>query len=301
MNPPPVAVDSTVPSLGNPAATAAPARTPDELVVLEPVSSSSRVARRALRALSALGWALLGIAVFVALWYVATRSTKNIPTPADTFDQLREELGRAFRVDEMKGRGVGLEMQSSLWRVIKGFGFAAIVGVPLGLFMGGSKRAWQAMNPIVQILRPVSPLAWFPIWLRVHQDPAKAAVFVIFITALWPIVVNTAAGAASVPLDHRNVARVFKFGRIAYVRHVLIPDSMPNIVTGLRLSMGVAWMVIVAVEMLSGNSGIGNFTWESYNAGNLAGVAAAIVLIGVVGLVLDLMFLRLARLVRRAD
>jgi nitrate/nitrite transport system permease protein len=296
MNPPPVAMDA-LPSL---AGSVPPTRTPDELVVLEPVPDS-RLVRRARGVLSSLGWALVGISVFVALWYVATRSTNDIPTPTDTFDQLRDELGRAFRVDDMKGRGVGLEMQSSLWRVVKGFGFAAIVGVPLGLFMGGSKRVWQAMNPIVQILRPVSPLAWFPIWLRVHDEPAKAAVFVIFITALWPIVVNTAAGAAAVPVDHRNVARVFRFGRLAYLRHVLIPDSLPNILTGLRLSMGVAWMVIVAVEMLSANSGIGNFTWESYNAGNLAGVTAAIVLIGVVGLALDLGFLRLAALVRRDD
>jgi nitrate/nitrite transport system permease protein len=296
MNPPPVATDP-VPyvDLGR----SAPTLTADAPVVFESTGRSTRVIRRLVRALGVLGWAILGIAVFVALWWVATRSAKDIPTPSATFDQLRDELGRAFRVDDMKGRGVGLEMQSSLWRVVKGFGFAALVGVPAGLFMGGSKRAWQAINPIVQILRPVSPLAWFPIWLRVHDEPAKAAVFVIFITALWPIVVNTAAGAASVPADHRNVARVFKFGRLAYVRHVLIPDSLPNIVTGLRLSMGVAWMVIVAVEMLSGNSGIGNFTWESYNTGNLAGVAAAIVLIGVVGLALDLMFLRLARLVRR--
>ena len=155
------------------------------------------------------------------------------------------------------------------------------------------------MNPLVQILRPVSPLAWFPIWLVAFSDAKKAAVFVIFITALWPIVVNTAAGAAAVPQDHRNVARVFKFGRFAYIRHVLIPDSLPSIVTGLRLSMGVAWMVIVAVEMLSGGTGIGFYVWDAYNASNLAGVTAAIVLIGVVGLALDLMFLRLASLVRR--
>jgi nitrate/nitrite transport system permease protein len=246
-----------------------------------------------------VGWALVGVATFVALWAFATRYVDGVPTPADTARELGDLLGRAFTTDPLKGKGIGLQLQASLGRVMKGFALAAIIGIPLGLFMGASKRAWKATNPIVQILRPVSPLAWFPIWLVAFSDAKKAAVFVIFITALWPIVVNTAAGAASVPEDHRNVARVFKFSRWAYVRHVLVPDSMPSIVTGLRLSMGVAWMVIVAVEMLSGGTGIGFYVWDAYNASNLAGVTAAIVLIGIVGLALDMAFLRLGKLVGR--
>jgi nitrate/nitrite transport system permease protein len=179
--------------------------------------------------------------------------------------------------------------------VFSGFGLATVVGVPLGLLIGSSKRAWQAANPVVQLLRPVSPLAWFPIGLVVLKNAPHAAVFVIFITALWPTVVNTAAGAASVPRDHRNVAKVFQFGRVRYIRHVLVPHSMPSLVTGLRLSMGVAWMVIVAVEMLSGGTGIGFFVWNSYNGANLGEVIAALLLIGVVGLALDTAFLRIAR------
>ena len=127
------------------------------------------------------------------------------------------------------------------------------------------------------------------------KDAPKAAVFVIFVTALWPIVVNTAAGAASVPSDQRNVARVFRFGRLAYLRHVVVPHTVPSTITGLRLSMGVAWMVIVAVEMLSGGSGIGFFVWDSYNGGNLAAVIAAIVFIGLVGVALDSAFVWLGR------
>jgi len=174
-----------------------------------------------------------------------------------------------------------------------------LVGVPLGFAIGASRRAWQACNPVIQVLRPVSPLAWFPIWLIVFQDSGRAAVWVIFITSLWPTVLNTAAGAAAVPNDQRAVARVFQFGRLAYLRHVLVPNTMPSIVTGMRVSMGIAWMVIVAVEMLAsgGGTGIGSYVWEQYNALNLAGVTAAIVLIGLTGFLLDLVFMRLGRAV----
>jgi nitrate/nitrite transport system permease protein len=144
----------------------------------------------------------------------------------------------------------------------------------------------------------VSPLAWFPIWLVIFSDSGRAAIWVIFITSLWPTVLSTAAAAAAIPSDQRAVARVFRFGKVAYLRHVLIPNSLPSIVTGMRVSMGIAWMVIVAVEMLaSGGVGIGAYVWEQYNALNLTSMIAAIVLIGIVGFVLDLVFLRLARAV----
>jgi nitrate/nitrite transport system permease protein len=163
--------------------------------------------------------------------------------------------------------------------------------------MGASKRTWQAVNPIVQLLRPVSPLAWYPIWLTIMKSGPKASVWVIFITALWLVVINTASGAAHIPQEQLDVSRVFRFGRWAHIRHVLIPNALPSIVTGLRGAMGIAWMVIVAVEMMSGSSGIGFFVWDSYNAGRLDNVVAAIVLIGAVGIVLDAAFVRLGRLV----
>jgi nitrate/nitrite transport system permease protein len=246
--------------------------------------------------LATVAWALLGIAVFVALWHVATLRVTKIPSPVDTFDKLRSLLAHPFG-KHAGTTGVGSQLLSSLGRVFKGFALAALVGIPVGLWIGSSRRAWQAVNPLVQLLRPVSPLAWFPIWLVVFRNAPNAAIFVIFITALWPIVINTAAGAAAVPADHRNVAKVFRFNRRAYVRHVLIPDALPNIVTGLRTSMGIAWMVIVAVEMLSGGVGIGFYIWDAYNASNLSGVTAAIVLIGVVGLTLDAVFMKFSRMV----
>lgn len=241
-------------------------------------------------------WALVGVAAVVAIWSVATLFAPDLPTPGETLVSLASLLTRPFYDAGPNDKGIGLLLFLSLQRVFVGFTLAAMVGVPLGFLIGGSHRAWRAANPIVQILRPVSPLAWFPIGLVALGSSPQAAVFVIFITALWPTVLNTAAGAASVPRDHRNVARVFHFGRMAYVRHVMVPHTLPSIVTGLRLSMGIAWMVIVAAEMLaSGATGIGSFVWESYNSADLPAVTAAIVLIGLVGVSLDAAFLRLGR------
>ncbi|MEU3919993.1 nitrate ABC transporter permease [Streptomyces sp. NPDC029004] len=242
-----------------------------------------------------IGWAVLGTAIVVLLWQLAASRSTDVPAPLDGARTLVDLLGDPFYDNGPNDKGVGLQLATSLQRVFTGFALASVVGVLAGLLLGASRRAWLAFNPVVQVLRPVSPLAWFPIWLAVFKDASQASIFVIFITALWPTLINTAAGAAEIPHDHRNVARVFRFGRIAYLRHVLVPNALPSIITGLRLSMGIAWMVIVAVEMLSGNSGIGFFVWDSYNAGNLSSVVAAIVLIGLVGLILDAILVRLSR------
>ncbi|GAA1783830.1 nitrate ABC transporter permease [Luedemannella flava] len=243
---------------------------------------------------TAAGWALVGLAVFVALWYFAARGSTTVPGPAEGARTLGDLLSRPF-FNETNDKGIGLHLYISLRRVFIGFGLAALVGIALGLIMGAVRPIWSALNPLVQVLRPVSPLAWFPIWLYILQEAAQAAVVVIFITALWPTLINTAAGAGAIPRDQRNVARVFRFGTGAYLWHVLIPNALPHIITGLRLSMGIGWMVIVAVEMLQGNSGIGYFIWNSYNALELDKVVAAIVLIGIIGLVLDTLLLRLSR------
>jgi nitrate/nitrite transport system permease protein len=241
----------------------------------------------------AAGWASLGAAAVIALWQLAAQIAPDLPTPLETFRELGRLVSKPFYDNGPNDKGIGLQLLTSLRRVFTGFALAGAVGIPLGLLIGASRRAWQSLNPIVQILRPVSPLAWFPIWLVVLKNAGSAAVFVIFITALWPTVINTAAGASSVPRDQRNVAKVFRFGRLAYFRHVLIPHAMPSVVTGLRLSMGIAWMVIVAVEMLSGGSGIGFFVWDMYNASNLAAVIAAVLLIGSIGVALDAAFVKL--------
>jgi len=250
---------------------------------------------RLLAAVRSVAWAAVGAAVVITLWALVARSSPDLPGPSEAFSALRKLLRYPFYDLGPNDKGIGTQLGVSLVKVFSGFAMATVIGVPLGFLIGGSKRAWAAANPIIQVLRPVSPLAWFPIGLVVLKDVGNAAIFVIFITSLWPTVINTAAGAASVPVDQRNVARVFKFGRMAYVRHVVVPHSLPSIITGMRLSMGIAWMVIVAAEMLSGNTGIGYFVWNSYNGGSLANVIAAIVLIGGIGVLLDTAFMRLGR------
>jgi nitrate/nitrite transport system permease protein len=268
-----------------------------------PTSSSTDLGGRALLQLQrfALGVAfgLVGFVVLVAIWQFGSAKVDNLPAPSETFTKLQDLLSDPFFNRGPNDKGIGLRLVASLQRVFTGFALAVAVGVPVGLCIGASKRAWQMFNPVIQLLRPVSPLAWFPIWLVVFSDSGRAAIWVIFITSLWPTVLSTAAAANAIPSDQRAVAKVFKFGKVAYLRHVLVPNSLPSIVTGMRVSMGIAWMVIVAVEMLAtgGGGGIGSYVWEQYNALNLSSMIAAIVLIGVTGFLLDLGFLRLAKAV----
>ena len=251
---------------------------------------------RARQVARTLGWATVGAAGALLAWQAAAGATA-IPGPVESLRRLGTLLWYPFYDLGPNDKGIGRQLALSLQRVGIGFFFASLVGIPLGLFIGANRRAWMAINPIVQMLRPVSPLAWFPIWLVVFRDNSQAAILVIFMTALWPTVLNTAAGAGSIPEDQRRVAAVFKFGRLAYLRHILVPNTLPSIVTGLRLSMGIAWMVIVAVEMLSSGTGIGFFVWNSYNADDMPSVLASVLIIGAVGLLLDLGFLRLAKAV----
>jgi nitrate/nitrite transport system permease protein len=240
-------------------------------------------------------WAMVGLAVVALAWWFASTRVTELPSPAVTAKTFGRLMKDPFHNGGPNDKGIGLQFLGSLQRVFFGFGIAALIGIPFGLFIGSNKRAWKAANPVIQLLRPVSPLAWFPIWLYVLKDSPQAAKFVILITALWPILINTAAAAGSIPPDQRNVAKVFKFNMRTYVRHVLLPNAMPGIVTGMRLSMGVAWMVIVAVEMMSVGTGVGFFVWEAYNAGDLSVVMAAIIMIGLVGLTLDMFFLKLGK------
>jgi len=256
-------------------------------------ASAGGLAARGRSLAASLGWATLGAGVLVAIWALVAFRAPNLPTPSEGLTAARELFADPLYDNGPNDKGIGLLLLLSVQRVFIGFAMAAVVAVPLGLLIGGSRRAFQAANPLVQLLRPVSPLAWFPIGLAALSDVPHALVFMIFVISLWPMVINTAAGAASVPRDHRNVAKVFHFGRMAYLRHVMLPHSLPSIVTGMRLSMGYAWMVIVAGEMLAGSSGIGGFVWQSYNAGDVVKVVAAILPIGLVGLIIDIAFLRL--------
>jgi nitrate/nitrite transport system permease protein len=225
--------------------------------------------------------------ILIVIWAVIAKLNPDLPAPDATLKELGKLLSKLFYDNGPNAKGIGNQVALSLGRVFSGWFAGSLVAIPIGLMMGSNKFIMGLLNPIVQVLRPVSPLAWYPIGLAVSKNAANAVVFAIIITSLWPTLINTMVGAASVPDDYTNVSRVFNFSRWKYLTKVLIPYSLPHILTGLRLSMGIAWMVIVAGEMLSGSTGIGFFVWDSWNALSLEKVISAILIIGIIGLVLD--------------
>jgi nitrate/nitrite transport system permease protein len=226
---------------------------------------------------------------------VASSAAGDLPGPVPTMRTFFGLVSDPFFDRGPNDKGIGLQLIASLWRVFQGFALGTAVAIPLGVLLGSSQIGRRVLDPIVQVLRPVSPLAWFPIGLVTLQSAPNAAVFVVFITSLWPTVINTAFGVSSISQSHRNVARVFEFSPGTYLRHVVLPHSLPHILVGLRLSLGVAWVVIVAAEMLSGGTGIGFYVWDAWNALDLQRVISAILLIGIVGLALDRAFSVVAR------
>lgn len=242
--------------------------------------------------MSVLGAAL----VLGVIWQAASvLSDRDLPGPVSTIEVFWGMVKEPFYDNGPNDKGVGLQVAASLQRVALGFVLGTLAAVPLGVLLGMSGVARRVLDPIVQVLRPISPLAWFPIGLAAAHSVGAATVFIIFITSIWPTVVNTAFGVSSIPDSHKNVARVFQFSRWTYMRRIVLPYSLPYIITGLRLGMGIAWLVIVAGEMLSGAKGIGWFVWDSWNALDLQKVMSAVLIIGVVGLVLDRAFLFLVR------
>ena len=234
---------------------------------------------------------LVGLAGVGGFWaLVSAYLATDLPGPAATFDVFWQMVSNPFYDNGPNDKGIGLQLFASLQRVMIGFSIGTLIAVPVGVLIGISPVLRRILDPVIQIMRPVSPLAWFPIGLVTFQSAPDAAVFIICITSLWPTMINTAFGTSSVPQAHKNVARVFQFSKMQYCFRVLLPFSFPFILTGMRLSMGIAWMVIVAGEMLSGGTGIGFFVWDSWNALSLEKVISAIVLIGLVGVALDCVF-----------
>jgi nitrate/nitrite transport system permease protein len=231
---------------------------------------------------------IIGFATLLLAWYFISLMTKGeLPGPLATSVVFWELVSNPVYDYGPNDKGIALQLLSSLTRVFIGFLFGSLIAIPVGLLMGANKFCRKIFYPIVQILKPVSPLAWFPIGLVAFQSASDATIFIIVVTSLWPTLINTAFGVASIPDDHKNVSKAFGFSKWKYLSKVLIPYSLPHIITGLRLSIGVAWLVIVAGEMLSGGMGIGFFVWDSWNALSLEKVISAILIIGFVGLLLD--------------
>ncbi|MBX9943320.1 MAG: nitrate ABC transporter permease [Reyranella sp.] len=228
----------------------------------------------------------------------AASGTKSaMPTPADIGTTIWKHLVDPFYIRGSNDKGIGIQLAYSLGRVLLGFALAALVAVPLGFLIGMSPLIYRALDPFIQILKPVSPLAWMPLALYTIKDSAISSIFVIFICSVWPMLINTAFGVASVRREWLNVARTLEVGPFRTAFRVILPAAAPTIMTGMRISIGIAWLVIVAAEMLVGGTGIGYFVWNEWNNLSIANIVTAILLIGLVGLALDQGLAWLARLV----
>jgi len=214
----------------------------------------------------------------------------GIPTPGQIGATMWKHAKDPFYDNGPNDKGIGIQIGWSLARVLGGFLLAALVAIPLGFVIGMSPLFYRALNPFIQILKPISPLAWMPLALYTIKDSATSSIFVIFICSIWPMLINTAHGVASVRRDWLNVARTLEVGVLRKAFLVVLPAAAPTILTGMRISMGIAWLVIVAAEMLVGGTGIGYFVWNEWNNLSLSNVIFAILMIGLVGMLLDLVF-----------
>jgi nitrate/nitrite transport system permease protein len=220
-------------------------------------------------------------------WIVASFKSDLIPTPYQALIANLDYILHPFYQRGPGDLGIGWLLLASLRRVLLGFLLGAVVAIPVGFLIGMSKPAMMALNPLIQIFKPVSPLAWLPIALSIFNLADPSAIFVIFITSLWPTMINTALGVSSVSKDYLDVARVLEMPRWRRITKIILPASLPYIFTGLRISLGIAWLVIVAVEMLTGGVGIGFFVWDEWSRLNLSSVFLAVFVIGITGLLLD--------------
>ena len=236
---------------------------------------------------------LLGIAIVLLAWHISSKTwAKELPSPAKTWDASKDYVLKPFEKRGEMDQGILRFTWYSLILVAKGYAIALIVGTPIGFCLGLSKAFTKTFDPIIQVLRPVSPLAWLPLGLVLFLGAGKqaselGALFTIAICAMWPTVLNTAVGVRAVPQDYLNVAKVLKLSRWKTLTKVLIPATLPYMFTGFRLSLGIAWLVIVAAEMLTGRPGVGGFLWQEYNALIYEHIILCIITIGVVGFILD--------------
>lgn len=231
---------------------------------------------------------LVGIGLVLLIWtFLSHTVAPDLPSPLKTWDESKDYVLRPFFKDGEMNQGIGRFAVLSLVRVAKGFLVAIIAGTLLGYLLGLSISFYQAFDPVIQVLRPISPLAWLPLGLVIFRQSEPAAVFTIAICAMWPTVINTAVGVRSIPQDYLNVGRVLRLSRAKMLRKVIIPATLPYIFTGWRLSLGIAWLVIVASEMLTGAPGIGGFLWQEYNSLVYSHILLSIITIGLIGFLLD--------------
>ena len=231
---------------------------------------------------------LVVLTLILVVWQILCASPgANLPAPSQVWADSAELIVSPFFDYGQGDIGLGLRVLTSLQRVAIGFGIAALVGVAVGAVIGQSIWAMRGLDPIFQILRTVPPLAWLPLSLAAFMDSGPSAIFVIFITSVWPVVINTAVGVRNIPQDYRNVARILQLNQVEFFFKIMIPAAAPYIFTGLRIGVGLSWLAIVAAEMLTGGVGIGFFIWDAWNSSRLSDIIVALAYIGVVGFILD--------------
>ena len=238
---------------------------------------------------------LMGISLLILIWEIIAVKTTSFPSPWLTLQEAIRLFSDPFYQKGPNDQGIGWNIYASLKRVAVGFGLAAVVGIPLGFLIGRFKFLSGMFNPIISLLKPVSPLAWLPIGLLVFKAAHPAAIWSIFICSIWPMVINTAIGVQRVPQDYMNVARVLNLSEWKIITRILFPAVLPYMLTGVRLAIGTAWLVIVAAEMLTGGVGVGFWVWDEWNNLNVPHIIIAIIVIGLVGLILEQILVSIAR------
>lgn len=243
---------------------------------------------------------LVTVALILLFWQIAASGPQSsLPPPTKIWEEARDLITEPFYWAGTQDIGLGWRILVSLQRVAIGFGLAAVVGVLVGALIGQSVWAMRGLDPVFQILRTVPPLAWLPLSLAAFRDSQPSAIFVIFITAIWPVIINTAVGIRNIPQDYRNVAQVLRLNQIEFFFKIMVPSAAPYIFTGLRIGVGLSWLAIVAAEMLTGGVGIGFFIWDAWNSSRLSDIIVALVYIGVVGFILDRLVASVGAIVSR--
>jgi nitrate/nitrite transport system permease protein len=243
---------------------------------------------------------IIMIGLLLVVWQIlCSKPGATLPSPSKIWTEAYDLIVDPFFVAGPQDIGLGWRVLTSLQRVAIGYGLASVIGILLGTLVGQSVWAMRGLDPIFQILRTISPLAWLPISLAAFRDSQPSAIFVIFITAVWPIIINTAVGIRNIPQDYRNVAAVLRLNHLEFFVKVMIPSAAPYIFTGLRIGIGLSWLAIVAAEMLTGGVGIGFFIWDAWNSSRLSDIVIALVYIGGIGFVLDRIVAGIATIVTR--
>ncbi|MCU0832538.1 MAG: nitrate ABC transporter permease [Rhizobiaceae bacterium] len=243
---------------------------------------------------------LVVICCLLAVWQVAfSEPGASLPPPSVVWTESRDLIVNPFYDFGSADIGLGWRVLTSLERVAYGFGLAAIAGVIVGAIIGQSVWAMRGLDPLFQVLRTVPPLAWLPLSLAAFRDANPSAIFVIFITSIWPIIINTAVGVRNIPQDYRNVAQVLRLNPLEFFFKIMVPSAAPYIFTGLRIGVGLSWLAIVAAEMLTGGVGIGFFIWDAWNSSRLSDIIVALAYIGITGFILDKLVAAIGRIVTR--